>query len=231
VHGVPPVDLWAPRTLVDEATTTAAFRSEYYGMVAHVAEAHDLPTGRPLLTAGLVDLGHSAWGERPARIGGRRWDRPVLDVAALNGRAAAWVARTGGPKLVVATQTSVVEVVVDEGGEWIAAVPLVVVLAPPDRLWPLAAALAAPAVTAWALAHAAGMARTPRSLKVTAALLRAAPLPTDLEAWQLGTAAFRAGDLDGFAAAMSTAYGTGPDVADWWRGRARSVWSRSPLSR
>jgi hypothetical protein len=141
------------------------------------------------------------------------------------------VARTGGPKLVVATQTNVVEVVVDEVGEWIAGVPLVVVLAPPDRLWPLAAALAAPAVTAWALAHAAGTARTPRSLKVTAALLRSVPLPTNLEAWKVGTAALRAGELDRFARAMSDAYGTGTEVADWWRARARTVWSRSPVAR
>lgn len=231
VHGVPPVDLSSARTLGDEATTTAAFRNEYYGMVAHVAEAQDLPEGRPLLTSGLVDLGHSAWGERPARIGGHRWQRPVLDVAALEGRAADWAARTGGPKLVVATQTNVIEVVVDDGGEWIAGVPLVVVLAPPDRLWPLAAALAAPAVTAWALAQAAGTARTPRSLKITAALLRAVPLPTDLEAWTLGTAAMRSGDLERFVAAMSDAYGTGTDVADWWSRRARRVWSRPSVPR
>jgi hypothetical protein len=224
-NGVPSVDLATRRTLASQATTTAAFRSEYYGMVPHVHEQADRPSGRPLVTTGLVDLGGCTWGERPARVGGRAWDRPVLDTGPLEGRAADWVRRTGGPKLLVATQTKVVEVVVDEAGEWIAGVPLVVVLAPPERLWPLAAALAAPAVSAWLLQRAAGTALTPQSLKVTAALLRDVPLPTDDEAWSAGTAALRVGDLDGFAAAMSTAYGTGPDVAAWWVERARTVWS------
>ncbi len=224
-HGVPVVDLPEDGTLGDEASTTAAFRSEYYGMVGHVHEQADLPSGTPLVTTGLIDLGHCAWGERSARVGGRAWDRPVLDVGALEGRAADWAHRTGGPKLMVATQTRIVEVVVDEAGEWIAGVPLVVVLAPTERLWRLAAALAAPAVSAWLLERAAGTARTPRSLKVTAALLRQVPLPTDDDAWACGTAAFRARDLDGFAGAMSTAYATGPEVAAWWAERATTVWS------
>ncbi len=38
------------------------------------------------------------------------------------------------PKLLVAPQTRVVEVVVDEAGAWLPGVPLVAVLAPPDRL-------------------------------------------------------------------------------------------------
>jgi len=230
-NGVPAVDLGEARRLGDEATTTAAFRSEYYGMVDHVREDRDLPAGRRLVTTGLIDLGRCHWGTRAARIGGRTWSRPVLDVCALDGRAARWVTRTGGPKLIVASQTPVVEVVVDEAGEWVAGVPLVVVLAPVDRLWPLAAALAAPAVSAWLLARAAGTARTPRSLKVTASLLREVPLPSDAAAWSEGTGAFRAGDLAAFADAMSAAYRSGPDVAAWWSERARTVWSPTPAHR
>jgi len=225
-NGVPPVTLAATRSLSDEAITTAAFRSEYYGMVDGVHEAVELPHGVPMVTTGLIDLGRCAWGERPARVGRRTWQRPVLDVDALEGRAADWVRRTRVPKLMVATQTRVVEVVVDELGEWIPGVPLVVVLAPPERLWPLAAALAAPAVSAWLLQQVAGTALTAQSLKVTAALLREVPLPTDATAWALGTDAFRDDDLDAFARAMATAYGTSLEVSDWWRERAKRVWSR-----
>ncbi|MEO6317609.1 MAG: N-6 DNA methylase [Acidimicrobiales bacterium] len=225
-NGVPPVGLSVGRTLADEATTTAAFRTEYYGMVDHVHEAADRPDGAPLVTTGLIDLGHCAWGERPARIGRRPWERPVLDVGALDGRAADWVRRTRVPKLVVATQTRVVEVAVDETGDWVPGVPLVVVLAPPARLWPLAAALAAPAVSAWLLERVAGTALTPSSLKVTAALLREVPLPTDDTAWRHGTEALRDGDLAGFVDAMGVAYGVGVEVTDWWRPRATTVWSR-----
>ena len=224
-NGVPMVELGSDRTIGDEATTTAAFRTEYYGMVEHVREHTELPSGRPVVTTGLLDLGGCSWGERSARIGGRAWQAPVLDVARLEGRAADWVRRTGGPKLMVATQTRVVEVVVDAAGEWIAGVPVVVVLAPPERLVPLAAALASPAVTAWLLQRAAGTALTPTALKVSAALLREVPLPEDAAAWSEGALAFQARDLEAFAAAMARAYGTDDAVTQWWRERARTVWS------
>jgi len=224
-NGVPAVELGVHRTLADEATTTAGFRSEYYGMVDHVHEQVDCPAGAPLVTTGLVDLGDCAWGDRPARIGRRSWERPVVDVVALEGRAADWVRRTGGPKLMVATQTRVVEVVVDDTGQWIPGVPLVVALAPPERLWPLAAALASPGVTAWLLQQVAGTALTPHALKVTAALVREVPLPTNEAAWEDGTTAFRRGDLQLFADAMTTAYGTSAEVGDWWIKWAKLVWS------
>jgi len=225
VNSVPPVALRTTAVLGDVATTTAGFRGEYYGMVGHVHEQADCAVGVPLVTTGLVDLGRAAWGERPARIGRRTWTRPVVDVAALEGRAADWARRTRGPKLVVATQTRVVELVVDEAGAVIPGVPLVVVLADAEQLWPLAAALASPAVTAWALQQVAGTARAPQALKVTAALLRQVPLPSDAHAWRSGTDAFRAGDLEGFVAAMALAYDIGPEVGEWWIERARTVWS------
>jgi hypothetical protein len=200
-------------------------------MVDHVHEQDDCPSGTPLLTAGLVDLGRTTWGERRSRIGGRAWQRPVVDTGALEGRAAQWIERTGGPKLVVATQTNVVEVVVDEDGALIAGVPLVVVLAPPAILWRLAAALAAPAVTAWLLHRTAGAALAPRALKVSAPLLREVPLPVNDEAWDRGTAAMRAGQLDGYIDAMAAAYGVGPEIGAWWRARAISVWSPEPARR
>ncbi|MET0901697.1 MAG: N-6 DNA methylase [Acidimicrobiales bacterium] len=230
-NGVPAVDLRSRRKVADEAIATAGFRGEYYGMVDHVHEVEDRPAAIPLVTTGLVDLGRVAWGERSARIGGRVWDRPVLDVAGLEGRASVWAQRTRGPKVVVATQTQVVEAVVDDDGAWIPAVPLVVLLAPVECLWPLASAVASPAVSAWLLARAAGAALTRRSLKVSAALLREVPLPSDADAWTAGTEAFRGGDLEGYVAAMAAAYGVGSHVGDWWIERARTVWSPVPVPR
>ena len=224
-NGVPIVELPAGSTVGEVAITTAAFRSEYYGMVDHVHEQASCPAGAPLVTTGLIDLGGCAWGERRARIGGRSWTHPVLDVAALEGRAADWVRRTRVPKILVATQTRVVEVVVDDDGAWVPGVPLVVVLPAPDQRWPVAAALASPAVTAWLLQQAAGTALTSTALKVSASLLRSVPLPTDADAWALGAAALRQGDLDAFATAMAAAYATEPSVTEWWLERARAVWS------
>ena len=224
-HGVPAVTLDSRRRLGDVATVTAGFRGEYYGMVDHVHEEAARPDGRPLVTTGLVDLGGVAWGDRAARVGGRTWQRPVVDVLSLEGRAAQWVERTAVPKLLVATQTNVVEVAIDRDGSLVASVPTVVVLAPAGELSRLAAALASPAVTAWLLWRSAGAALAPRALKVSAAQLREAPLPVDGVAWQDGADAFEAGDLDGFVAAMGAAYGVGPEVGAWWTPRARSAWS------
>jgi hypothetical protein len=193
--------------------------------------ARGLDGVRPLITSGLVDLGRVAWGERPCRVGGRRWHRPVVDASALQGRAAQWAARTAVPKLLVATQTRVVEVVVDEEGHLLPAVPLVVVLAPPEELWRLAAALAAPAVTCWLLRRTSGAALAREALRVSAPVLRAVPLPAGEEAWTQGATALRGGELDRFVEAMASAYGVGPEVGDWWRARAVSVWSPIATSR
>jgi hypothetical protein len=230
-QGVPVADLGGARLVGDEAEVVAAFRTEYYGTVPHVHEEDDLPHGRPMLTSGLVDLAGFAWGERPARIGGRVWQRPVVDAAALEGRAARWLERTAGPKVVVATQTKVVEAAVDEDGRYVAGVPLVVVRPAPDRAWAIAAALAAPAVSAWLLQRAAGSGMSRGAVRVSGPLLRTVPLPVDAGAWDDGAVAFRARDLDGFMEAMAGAYDVGPEIGAWWRARARSVWSPAPALR
>lgn len=217
--GVPRADLRAEGTIGDEATTGAAFRTEYYGLVPHVHEASSRPDGRPLLTTGLVDLAAHSWGERPARIGGRVWQRPVVDVPSLEGRAAAWVARTSTPKLIIATQTRVVEATVDLDGQFVPGVPLVVAWASADRLWALAAALCSPPVTAWVAERTAGSALASRALKLTAALVRQVPLPADRGAWRVGTAALRAGELERYAEAMTAAYGNPSGVLAWWMDR------------
>ncbi len=218
-QGVPRVDLRVRSSFGEEATTAAAFRTEYYGTVPHVHEAASLPEGRPLLTTGLVDLAGESWGRRPARIGHRRWTSPVVDVGALEGRAADWARRTAAPKLVIATQTKVVEVTVDPEGRFLPSVPLIVAWAPTERLWPLAAALCSPPVTAWVAERTAGSALSSGALKLTAALVREVPLPPDGRAWQTGTAALQAGDLLRYADSMTAAYGCDPDVATWWLGR------------
>ena len=232
-HGVPPVDLGRRAHARRRGDDDRGVPQRVLRHGRPRARAARPAVGRPLVTTGLVDLGHCAWGERPARIGGRAWERPVLDVAALEGRAADWVRRTGGPKLVVATQTKVVEVVVDDDG----------------RVDRRRAAGGGPGAAGSAVAAgrragragrdrlAAGIGRrgpalTPRSLKVTrrAAARGAAPHRRR----RLGA---RHGGLPrrrpraASPTAMSAAYGTGPDVAAWWIERARTVWSPSAARR
>lgn len=230
-HGVPTVDLPSRRTIGDEAATAAAFRAEYYGTTPHVHEADDLPDGRPLLTTGLVDLGGHSWGTRPARVGGRRWEQPAVDIGSLDGRAAEWARRTAVPKLVIAGQTAVVEAAVDLDGRFLPGVPLIVACAPPERLWALAAALCSPPVTAWVAQRTAGSGLTSRAIKLSAALVRQVPLPEDVEAWRAGADAFERRDLPGFAAAMTAAYGCEAGVTAWWLDRVGSAWSQPAGSR
>ncbi|MEO6628188.1 MAG: N-6 DNA methylase, partial [Aquihabitans sp.] len=125
--GVPDPAMRSSGTISDIATTSAAFRDEYYGLVEHVREGPevsgtepwvDLTTDlSPLITSGLVDPGRCRWGSRPARFARQRFDRPVVNIESLRmagGPAANWVGATAGPKVVVATQTRVGEAAVDE---------------------------------------------------------------------------------------------------------------------
>ena len=91
-----------------------------------------------------------------------------------------WVARTRVPKLVVATQTRVVEAAVDVEGVWVPSVPTLAVLpTDTDELWRLAAAVLSPAATAWFARRSAGTGLDRGALKVTGPDLTDLPLPTD----------------------------------------------------
>ena len=94
--------------LGDLATATAGFRDEYYGLRPAVVDARDgdLPM---LITSGLVDPGRVLWGERATRFDGRPFMHPRVDPAQLGGRVGRWVHQRLVPKVVVATQTKVVE--------------------------------------------------------------------------------------------------------------------------
>ena len=149
-------------TLGARAAVLAGFRDQYYGLAGAVCEREELAEGvpvAPLVTSGALDWAASSWGERPVRYARRRWHAPVVDLDRLMATppvARRWVARCRAPKLVVGTQTRVVEAAVDAGGTWVPSVPaLAVVPHDPDDVWRLAAAVLAPAATAW-LAHRVG---------------------------------------------------------------------------
>src|SRR6185436_15483438 len=114
-----------------------------------------------LVTSGGVDLVHDLWSRRPTKFAGNRFTRPVVDLARLRRDdpvLAQWGERLLVPKLLVATQTRAVELLVDERGDMWPSVPVVAVVAPVDDLWLLAAALASPPVSANSLRRHAGAA-------------------------------------------------------------------------
>lgn len=219
-RGLPEVELGGGPTLGSLATATAGFRSQFYGLLDHVAEDG---AGAPLITSGLIDPVHCAWGERPTRIGGRTWSRPTVDVDALDEPLQTWFGARRVPKLLVAGQTKVVEVVVDERGDLLPSVPVVSVEAPVEHLWDLAAALSAPPVTAWLLERTIGSGLSADAVRLSAKLLLQVPLPTDRRAWTASRKALQGGDLPTFGRLACQAYRIADDevggLLAWWSGR------------
>ena len=225
--------------LGDLAQVTADFRDEYYGLQPAVREStQDQVDGPQILTSGLLDVLSQAWGQRPCRLHGQRWQRPVLEVTALDPALQRWWHKRAVPKVLVATQTAVLEAVADPTGQLVPVTPLLSVLPhDPADVWRLAAALTAPLLTRLALQRHAGAGLSTTALKLSARQLAALPLPTDNAAWQeaallaaqLAEAPVQARDLalDRLVVLLGRACGQSAAearlAADWW-------WSRRGLS-
>jgi len=238
--GVPRVDLARAGTLGDLCTATAGFRDQFYGLAAHTRES-DISAGgdraRPLLTVGMIDPARARWGTASFRFNRRRWVEPVLDLESLASAdrpLADWVDARLVPKVCVATQTKVVEALVDVEGSWVPATPVISVEADPADLWLVGAALMAPPVSAWAMQNHAGAALSAAALRLSAKQILGVPVPADPEAWEAGamclqmaSAAAEAADREGWRSGieelgshMCTAYGVADQaIYDWWAER------------
>jgi predicted RNA methylase len=202
-RGVPEVALADDHgTLGERCTVTAGFRDEYYGLGPFVREGE----GAPLITAGLIDPNRCRWGEVPARYGKQRWERPGVvgdrDVV---------------PKVLVATQTRVVEAFADEDGTCVPCTPVISVVPHDLPLRHALAVLLAPPVSAWALRRSVGTALSGDAIKLSAGQVRSIPLPAPSPSWDVAADLLRDGDLVGAGRAMGDAYGC--DVLDWWEAR------------
>ncbi|MGE0877206.1 MAG: trans-aconitate 2-methyltransferase [Acidimicrobiia bacterium] len=200
-------------TLGSIATATADFRAQFYELAPLVREATDpdvLGDGEsPVITCGLIDPNENRWGTVATRIAGTSFLRPVVDRAAMP----AFATRHLGPKVLLATQTRVLEAVVDETGRAIPSVPVVSVRG--ERLHHIAALLSSPTASAWAATHFFGAGLSTASIKLSAKQVLDIPLPES--DWSDAAAALRNGDLHGCAALMNAAYGEHTEVYDWWR--------------
>jgi hypothetical protein len=169
------------------------------------------------------------------RFAGEVWKRPGVDLRSLRRDEPAladWVARLARPKVVVASQTKVVEAAADHTGTWVPCTPVISVL--PRRATDvdlLAAALCAPPAAAWAAARAAGSGLSRSAVRMSSELALAVPLPADRRAWRKAAASLVDGDLDAFAEHGTAMHGLPPASADavlaWWHsnhlGPARPV--------
>lgn len=239
VPGVPPSTQFGP-VLGELSVCGADFRDEYYGLIGAVfnqAEpSHASARSRevPLVTSGLIDPGHCAWGERTTRFAKAEYSAPVVALDQLSGPMLTWADQRLVPKVLVASQTRVVEAVADPDGRWLPGVPVVSVTPHAvGDVWRLAAALTGPVPAAWLAARSGGSGLSAHALRISAPLLAQVPLP----AGDLGPAveALQSGDVAGCARANTAAYGiSGPEaelLLDWWFSASKVPRETEPSAR
>jgi hypothetical protein len=227
LFGVPSVLLETGAVIGDNAIATADFRDQYYGLVGSISEASNATDDRPrLITSGLIDVGRCAWGERPVRFAKQRYERPVVEVTNLEPSMTAWITRRLVPKVLVATQTRVLEACADPLGEFVPSVPVISVI-PTDvaDVWPLTAVLCSPPVAAWAAGRSFGAGLQPDAIKLSATQVGTVPLPAGgLHSADVAQAVghLRSDDLHAFAWAMCAAYRQDPEaLVAWWLPRTK----------
>ena len=219
--GVPSVHLRGEQ-LSTIADCTAGFRHEFYE-VANATIEQDSRTESAnfprLITVGLIDPARLLWGERAARIAGTTFTHPVVDVSKLVKE----FALRKRPKILVATQTRIIEAVADYDGSLWPSVPVISALPLRDgeeAMDLLLAAVLAPPASVWAARQAAGTARSPGAVRLSATQLELLPLPTNSEQWRAGAAQLRAGELEAAAVTLTDAYGLDQSeqtaVLNWW---------------
>ncbi|MGA1225253.1 MAG: HsdM family class I SAM-dependent methyltransferase [Phycisphaerales bacterium] len=181
------------------ARATADFRDQYYGLRGAIEEDG---TGPRLATTRHIDLASCTWGACEVRALGVRYARPTIDPSQLHGRKGmdGWLEARLVPKVLVSTQTKVLEAFVDARGEYAPLVPLITVT-PLGRtsLWMIAAAIASPVVVARALTLYAGSALGAGAIKLSARQLLAMPAPIDGALWRRSARALEARDFKAFA--------------------------------
>ncbi len=215
----PQVELYGHETLASLASATADFRDQYYGLVGHVS---DDATGPRLITSGLIDLGRSLWGQRTVRFAKTRYDAPRVALDGLSPAIAAWAASRLVPKLLVATQSKVLEACVDEAGAWLPSVPVLTVTPHAGiDLWDLAAVVCSPVATSWALSHYGGGGLSHDAVKLSARQLLTLPVPA--RPWTQAGEALRLGRLAEYGRTMIEAYCVDPEpLLSWWLNRLPS---------
>jgi hypothetical protein len=132
-----------------------------------------------------------------------------VDYGKLRGdaRLARWVESRGVEKVVVATQTKVVEAFVDPRGEYAAVTPMISVMlmqtqdmeesktTPPCHpgsvdVWKLGAAIGSPVCSMHAMRMFGGAAMHADALKMSATQVMELPMPSDESSWDAGASLF-----------------------------------------
>lgn len=196
VRGIPQVAKPAGRPISSIASATADFRDQYYGLRGMLIDRTDADDAAfpPLVTVGLLDPARCRWGESPARVHKQAWVAPRINRELLERETdlGAWLDARLVPKILVATQTRVIEAFVDEAGTLAPSTPMLSITpADASDLWRIAAAVNSPVCSAIALRRFTGAALTGDTIKLAARQILDLPLPTDDAAWDRAAEAFR----------------------------------------
>lgn len=229
--GIPPVATPAGAELGEQVEVVAGFRDEFYGIAAATTEGG---AGPRVVTAGRIGPLRLDPEGRRVRIRRRDFDDPRVDLDVLardHPKVARWLERLLVPKVLLATQTPVLEVIADPDGTLVPLTPVLAVLAPAERVWAVAGLLSAPSISALAAARTLGSGRHHRVVKLAAREVRALPGLGPGRAWddvaRRAEATQRAVSPDGWARALTATAaaaeralgGADDDVTAWWAGR------------
>jgi hypothetical protein len=212
------------RTVGSVATTTAGFRDQFYGFLPHLRAARPQRAAR-LVTTAMIDPARCHWGRREVRIARAAWTEPWLDLDALasDERLMRWTERLAVPKVLVATQTRVVEACIDRDGDLVPMTPVIAVVPTAAvGIEHLQAALSAPAATAWSLRRFGGAGMSSTALKLAARQVAEIPLPAHDGPWDEAVDLLRADvpDWPAVGRALNAAWGIEDDpLVDWWLNR------------
>lgn len=200
--GIPEFIFSESGTIDDLATATADFRDQYYGLDGFLIDHQDIETTDtnldisypPIVTTGLIDLAVCDWGGTQTRILKKPWAAPRIDREKMRseGTLSDWITSRLLPKLILATQTKVLEVYVDEHGRFVPSLPLISVYPnSADDLWRVAAAIASPVCVAIAMQKYSGAALSVNAIKLSAKQTLALPIPEDGGEWDKAAELFQ----------------------------------------
>ena len=137
-----------------------------------------------------------------------------------------WLEQKLQPKLLIATQTRIVECYADTKGELLPSTPLISIIPMEEtQLWHLMAAVASPAASAWLTSVAAGTGLSQTTIRIRASLLTDLPLPLPSESWDEGAHLARQMQEEQadehisvrFGEVMNQAYNTASgELLSWW---------------
>lgn len=189
------------------ARCTAGFRDEFYALasVAYESAIEECATPMPLgtqvdaascttnddayrlVTSGMIDPGTLRWGSGSWKLAGRKFSAPLADPGELtehSPRVARWSTARAVPKVLVASQTKVLEAAIDPHGRCVPVTPVVSVEPTGEcSVAALAAMLSAPSNSALLATGAAGTGLSSATLRVGASAVTGLVVSLDPEVW------------------------------------------------